>query len=216
MIQTLYQKGWQVAIHANGDAAIEEVIASHIEVQKTHPSFDMRHQVIHAQTASSYHLQSILEHDLTPTFFSNHIKYWGDRHYEMFLGPKRAQRISPAKEAQGIGLAYTLHTDTPINPFQLMHSVVERTTPKGRVLGKKLGISRYQALYAITHMAAWQVHLEHLVGSISPGKQADFVITDKNPLSVHTDLQDVQVLETYIAGKRVHAQGHTPDEKKAA
>jgi hypothetical protein len=55
---------------------------------------------------------------ITPSFFSAHTWYWGDRHRDIFMGPERAAVMSPAKWAQDYGLRFSSHLDTPVTPMR--------------------------------------------------------------------------------------------------
>jgi len=76
-----------------------------------------------------------------------------------------------------------------------------------QVLGKKEAIPVMDALRSVTSEAAWQNFEEHDRGSIEPGKLADFVILDRNPLSVPAmEIRSLQVMETIIGGARAYAR----------
>jgi predicted amidohydrolase YtcJ len=84
---------------------------------------------------------------------------------------------------------------------------VNRITPKGRVLGEQERISVPQALHAITLGAAWTLGLEKELGSIEPGKRADFCVLEDDPLSVDPmALKDIGVWGTVLGGKVFEAR----------
>src|SRR5699024_7515164 len=90
-------------------------------------------------TATTEDLQHMKEDGIAASFFINHVYYWGDRHKNIFLGPERAERINPVKEAHDLGLLYTLHSDCPITPISPLFSIwaaVNRLTSSGEVLGE--------------------------------------------------------------------------------
>ena len=87
-----------------------------------------------------------------------------------------------------------------------MWCAVNRLTPSGRVLGEHEKISAYAALKAVTVDAAFQLHLDHEIGSIEAGKKADFAILDENPLTVEPlHLRDIKVWGTVLAGHKFKA-----------
>ncbi len=201
-----HKAGKQTAIHANGDRAIEYVLQAVEYAQQQYYRSDPRHIVIHSQMPSVAQLERMKKVGLTPSFFNTHVYYWGDRHRKLFLGPKRARRIDPLQDALKTGHRFTLHTDTPVVPMEpmtMIWSASERKTRSDYVLGPEQRISRYRALQAITLDAAWQSFLDQELGSVEPGKRADFVILSANPLTVQ-DVRKVQVLETYIDGRRMY------------
>ena len=147
---------------------------------------------------------------MTPPIFSAHVYYWGDRHRDIFLGPERAARISPAASAAALGIRFTTHLDTPVVPIDSavqLWAPVARETSSGQLLGPDERISREQSLRAMTIDAAWQVHMEDELGSIEPGKKADLVILSDNPLDPEIDLRELRVQRTVVGGVTVFEVG---------
>lgn len=198
-----HEAGHQLALHGNGDAAIDQIIIAVEAAQAIAPRADARHILVHAQTLRADQIARLMDADLTPSFFIAHTYYWGDRHRQT-LGEERAARISPAGSAERAGLRYTLHADTPVTPIDplfLMWAATERTTRSGVVLGESERIDREAALRAVTLDAAWQSFMDDERGSLSVGKRADIVVLSEDPLDVG-DLRDVRVDETWIDGRR--------------
>ena len=208
MVVDFHKQGLQIAIHGNGDAAIDDIIAAFAEAQKLYPRPDARHRIEHCQTVREDQLARMQELGITPSFFQVHVYYWGDRHRDIFLGPERAARISPLASALRHKMRISIHNDTsvtPVNPLMLVWSAVNRITSSGKSLGPDECISVTDALRSVTIDAAWQAFEEKSRGSIEPGKLADFVILDRNPLiTPPKDLRDLKVLETIIGGNRVY------------
>ena len=138
--------GYQIAIHANGDAAIDDVLLAYRTVQSEFPRPDARHRIEHCQTPRKDQLDQIKELGITPSFFVGHVYYWGDRHLKIFLGPERAARISPlASAASRRGVRFTIHNDTPVTPIDpllLVWCSVNRTMKDGTTLGPEQRITR--------------------------------------------------------------------------
>jgi predicted amidohydrolase YtcJ len=173
---------------------------------KSNPRADHRHTIIHGQTLRDDQLQRMARLGMTVSFFSAHIHFWGDRHYDTFLGPERAERISPAASAERFGVRYTIHNDasvTPTRPIHLAHCAVNRLTASGRTLGQAQKVSALSALRAQTIDAAWQVFKEDERGSIEPGKLADFAILSRNPLETPDHLAETVVTTTIRRGRVV-------------
>lgn len=112
-----------------------------------------------------------------------------------------------------------MHDDTPVtpvDPLQLVWVSVNRKTRSNQVLGPAERISPYQALRAITIDAAWQNFEEEYKGSIAPGKLADFVILDANPLEVEPmSIRDIQVMETIVGGVSVYERGLSSERSRS-
>jgi predicted amidohydrolase YtcJ len=205
-VDKLHSMGFQIHCHCNGDAGTDMFLeAVETALAKT-PRADHRHTAIHTQLLRDDQLERIARLGVTVSFFSAHIYFWGDRHYDTFLGPDRSARISPAASAERFGVRYTIHNDasvTPTRPIHLAHCAVNRKTASGRTLGEAEKVSVLSALKAQTIDAAWQVFQEDNRGSITPGKLADFVVLDGNPLNNPGQIEHLVVIQTIRRGKVV-------------
>jgi predicted amidohydrolase YtcJ len=203
------EDGLQIAIHANGDRAVESVLQAFESARKHHPVRANRHMVVHSQLATAGQILRMKKLGLIPNFFVNHVYYWGDRHESIFLGPDRAKRIDPLNTALEQGVLFCLHSDlpvTPVNPLFSIHCAVNRVTRNGKVLGSRERIPPDEGLKAYTTNAAFCSFEEHRKGVIAPGKLADFAVLSGNPLSVPPEsIKDIQVLMTYLGGNLVYA-----------
>lgn len=202
LVSDYHANGYQIALHGNGDEAIEYIINAVEAAQLKMPRADARHIIVHAQTIRQDQLARLKALSLSPSFFVTHTYYWGDWHRQESLGPSRAANISPTRWASEFGLRYTLHSDapvTPMNPMQLLWSATNRKTVSGYELGPDQRIDMQSALRAITIDAAWQNHVDDAVGSLEVGKLADMVVLSQDPYSAD-DVRNIQVLETYIGG----------------
>ena len=202
----------QVAIHANGDAAIGMSLDAIAAARERCPAVVQRPVLIHAQMATAEQLQRMAELEVTPSFFNAHVYYWGDRHRDIFLGPQRAERISPLAQADQLGLPFTLHADAPVVPFyplQLVWNAVHRQTASGQLLGPEQAISVERALKAVTVDAAIQLGVEEEVGQLRPGLRADLVWLDRDPRESVADWKSVQVRGVWVDGVRRFPQGMT-------
>ncbi|MDT7827536.1 amidohydrolase [Pricia sp. S334] len=206
---TEYQNDNQLFIHSNGDATIDMVIAAHehaCEALGQALDKDRRTIVIHSQFARPDQLEIFVKYKMQPSFFTNHAFFWGDEHVKN-LGRDRADFLSPIVTADSLGLKPTNHSDdtvTPVNPLFGIWSAVNRVSRSGAVIGEAERASPYLALEAITKNAAYEFFEEDTKGTLTEGKLADFVILDKNPLSVEPmAIKNIQVVETIKEGKTV-------------
>ncbi len=203
-VKKLHDLGHQIHCHCNGDAGADMFIEAVAAALADNPRPDHRHTIIHGQTLRDDQLERMAELGMTVSFFSAHIHFWGDRHYNTFLGPERANRLSPAASAERYGVRYTLHNDasvTPTRPLHLAHCAVNRTTSNGRVLGDEQKISVLSALRAQTIDAAWQVFQEDHRGSIEPGKIADLAVLSGNLVDAPERLAGLKVTTTVRKGE---------------
>jgi predicted amidohydrolase YtcJ len=105
-------------------------------------------------------------------------------------------------------MIYTQHHDAPValpSSIMILASQVNRLTRSGQVLGAEQRVSVMDALKSITIAAAYQYFEEKTKGSLEPGKLADFVVLDKNPLKVQpTAIKDIKVVETIKEGETIY------------
>lgn len=207
-IARLYRESIPFAVHTNGDAAIDLMLDAVAKARALYPRPDLRPVIVHAQTMREDQLDRAKELLLMPSFFEDHVYYWGDRHRDIFLGPVRAERISPVASALKRGMHFTLHDDAPVVPADPLRSVwvaVNRLTANGAVLGADQRIGVMEALKAVTLEPAYQHHEEKEKGSISVGKRADILILDVDPRSVQPGaIRDIRILETIKDGKTIY------------
>jgi predicted amidohydrolase YtcJ len=208
MMKELHDTGWQLYVHVNGDAAADIFLDGLKKIRADNPRVDARPIAIHAQVLRNDQLKDMADLGVIPSFFNLHTYYWSDLHFNKVLGPERTAKISALKTAQSLGMAFTLHADTPVTPMEPMRiiwSAVTRKSSGGHVYGPDERIDVLSALKAITINAARQYFRDDSLGSISVGKLADFVILEENPLVVDADhLKDIQVSATLVGGKTIY------------
>lgn len=212
---TFMGRGWQVQTHCNGDACIDMLLAAVRHAYAVDPKARAtRPVVVHSQVTRPDQVKAYAELGIFPTFFAEHTYYWGDWHRTETLGPDRAAYISPTADALKAGVRFSLHTDAPVVPPDPMHamwSAVNRVTRSGYALGPDQRISPMDALRAVTIWPAWQHFDEASRGSITPGKLADLVVLDADPLTVEPmAIRDIKVLATIKEGREIYRRGETP------
>lgn len=206
IVDTAYRNGWQLLAHANGDAAVDQLIAAHRPAIEKYGAGDRRHVLIHGQYVRLDQLDEMAELDLFASLFPMHTFYWGDWHAQI-IGDELAENISPTRSALDRGLHLTSHSDAPValpNLMQVMWATVNRVTRTGRVLGADQRLTPEEALKAITLWSAWQHFEEKEKGSLEAGKLADLVILSDNPLTIDPmKINEIVVLETIKDGETV-------------
>lgn len=141
--------GLQLFIHANGDAAIDDVINA---VDTLKLPADHRTIVIHSQVQRPDQLPRYAALGMTPSYFTNHSYFWGDVHRSNF-GEERAAHISPIKSAMALGLKASNHSDyivTPLDPMFILWTSMARTTRSGFGLGPGQRLDAWAGLKALT------------------------------------------------------------------
>lgn len=153
----LHKAGYQIAIHGNGDAAIDDILYAYRTAQEQYPRKDARHRIEHSQMARLDQLDEMKKLGVTPSYFVSHTFFWGDQHRDIFMGPERASMMSPLKSTIDRGIKFSIHLDThitPMDPLQAVWSAVNRISRSGKVIGPEQRITQLQALRAVTSDAA--------------------------------------------------------------
>lgn len=209
-VLALHKRGFRITTHGNGDRAIDSILKAYEYALAKEPSKDHRHRIEHVQTPTVEDLDKMKKLGVAGSFFINHVYYWGDRHERIFLGPDRARRISPLKDASDRNLLFTLHSDSPVTAVSPLFSVwaaVNRLTKENRVLGPEQRIDVITALKSMTIYGARLNFDEEHAGSIEVGKRADFVMLEADPTNVAPEeIKDIKVLATFIDGNLVYGQ----------
>ena len=207
-VSDMYERNIPVIAHANGDAAMDQLIRAVSTANELHGRADRRTVIIHAQTARDDQIDAFKTEGMLPSYFAAHTFFWGDWHRDSVLGPERGNRISPLASTLARGVPYTIHNDTPVVPPDMMRLVwaaANRITRSGKTLGEGQKISVEDALKAITISGAYQYFEEDSKGSLEAGKLADMVILSDNPLKVDPlTIKDIQVIETIKDGATVY------------
>ncbi len=204
-----YRNGVQIFSHCNGDASVDMMIAAHRNAEKVLGKVDANRRtvIIHSQIMRPDQMVAYKALGLLPSFFTNHVYYWGDIHLAN-LGPERAAYISPLASAFKAGVPATNHTDaivTPVDPMFLVWTAVNRVTRSGKVLGPDERVTPYQALKALTLNGAYTYFEEASKGSLEVGKTADLVVLDRNPLKVDPmAIRDIRIVSTVKSGRTVY------------
>lgn len=210
-VQAILEKGftnnWQTLVHANGDAAMDQFIRTLRPNVEKYGKGDRRNTLIHGQYVRFDQLDAFKELDVIAALFPLHTFYWGDWHKQL-IGDSLGNRISPTRTALEKGLKLTIQTDAPValpNLMRVVWTAVERSSRSGAIIGEGERLTPYEALQAITIWSAYQHFEEDRKGSLAPGKLADLVILDQNPLKVAPDaIKDIQVMETIKEGKTAY------------
>jgi len=209
LVTTYHAAGLTVHCHCNGDEAAEVFIDAVEAALERHPRWDHRHTVQHCQLTRPAQYRRMAALGMCANIFSNHMFYWGDQHRDTTVGHERAFGMDACATAAAEGVSFSIHSDAPVTPMGHLHTMwcaVNRFTSTGEVLGEHERISVEQALHAVTLGAAFQIKLDHEVGSLEAGKRADFAVLDEDPLEVAPEaLKDIGVWGTVVGGKHFPA-----------
>lgn len=199
------ESGILVHTHTNGDEATELALDCLEHALKAQPVRDHRYTLQHCQLADAAQYRRIKALGVCVNLFPNHHFYWGDQHYEMTVGPERAERMNACATALASGVPLAIHSDAPVTPLGPLFTAwcaVNRLTASGRVLGEHERIGVQDALRTITLGAAYTLRLDQEIGSIECGKHADFAVLEDDPLEAGGEaLKDVRVWGTVQGGR---------------
>ncbi len=203
-IEKLHRDGYQIALHVQGERAIDEALDTFEAVQTAHPMPGLNHRLEHNALITKAQMERAVRLGVSLGFFVDHIYYYGHV-LPLLFGDQRAARYMPVLSAIDVGAVVALHGDhpaTPISPVQTIISATTRAARQGGALtAADEAITSRQALEAMTINAAKQLGQEAYIGSISVGKQADFTLWSQDPLE--GDLRTLSVKETWKAGNPV-------------
>lgn len=196
----------QLLAHCNGDRAAEQYLTLLAQAEREAGKKLCRPVMIHAQLLGLDQLERVKALGVIPSFFVAHVYHWGEIHVKNF-GLDRAGRISPAGSALAWGIPFTFHQDSPVIPPDMLETIwcaCVRRTKAGRVLGAEERIPVEAALRAVTQTAALQYGLERELGTLRPGKRADFVLLSGDPLRTPPEeLKKLQVERTIRCGRTI-------------
>lgn len=213
LVAAYHAAGMHLHIHTNGDEASELMLDAIEAAELANPRRDHRHTLQHCQMADESQFRRMAALGVCCNLFANHIYFWGDQHRDITMGPDRAARMDACGTAERLGVSFAIHSDAPVTPLGPLFTAwcaVNRLTESGKLLGGNERISVASALRAITLGAAYTLRLDHLVGSIEPGKYADFAVLEDDPTKIAPDkLKDVAVWGTITGGLATKAAEKT-------
>ena len=216
LLQTLtkyHNAGYQIAMHAQGEIAIQMILNAFTEIMENYPRPDHRHRLEHNALITKNQIIQAQKLGLTLSFFMDHVYYYGEQ-LPQIVGPDRAARFMPLGSAFALGHTASIHTDnpaTPVDPFRVISTAVTRKTKdRGDILGPNERVTINDALKAVTINAAWQLFEDDQRGSITVGKAADFVLLSHNPLRIQPEnIKNISALCTWIDGIKINTSPWT-------
>ncbi|SFH64451.1 amidohydrolase [Albimonas pacifica] len=202
-----WQAGVQIHCHANGDLALDVCLGALAELQEAKPRFDHRFTVEHYSISTP--MQARRMHALGAVASANiyFTSYRSQLHSEHAYGPDRAEAFARLGSLEREGVIFGLHSDypqviVPMDPLKAVWTAVNRLAEDGTTVmapGERIGVER--AMRAITLDAAYILGMEDQVGSLEPGKLADFAVLEDDPFAVDPmKIKDIGVWGTVFAG----------------
>ncbi len=207
MVKRVYDMDVPLNLHANGDGAIDAFIKAHEFAAAGDLTKDRSVTMIHAQFTRKDQLDKFVQYRIRPSFYTLHTYYFYEAHLTN-RGPDQARYISPMRDAIDKSLHPTNHTDfyvAPLDPMFMLWSAVNRVSRGGAEVGPDQRVTPLEGLKAMTIWGAEQYGEQDSKGSLEPGKLADLVILDRNPLEVEPmAIKDIRVVETIKEGATIY------------
>jgi hypothetical protein len=211
MVRSFDAQGFQVCVHAQGDRAIETVLDAYQATLAPQSGNPRRHRIEHAGALYPGLLTRAAGLGILVATQPGFLSALGDGFAAAF--PDTHDQLYAIGSWRRAGLTVAGSSDAPVispDPRLGLRDAVLRRTAGGRVLGPGERITAADALALYTTQAAYAMHREAELGSLEPGKRADFVVVDGNPLTTDPDrLTDLIVLATALDGAPVHQNGVT-------
>jgi len=211
----LAQNGIDPHIHADGDAAVRAALDGYAAMRKATPGKDVRAAIAHNEIVDANDRARYRALDVVPVLSLQWGKPAGDTLGLIdIFGPERMAVIEPSGLLAEHGARIAFGSDWPVDAldewFALKVGVTRTNRPdadpayRGR-LGKDPGLAVEDVLRAATINSAYSLHQDAVTGSLEAGKFADFIVLDRNPLSIPPeDIANVKVLRTVVGGKTVY------------
>ncbi|MCB1685699.1 MAG: amidohydrolase family protein [Pseudomonadales bacterium] len=205
LIMQAHEDGWQLGIHAIGDAAIALTVDYLIEALLTSPRADHRHYLNHFTVMpDAGTMADMARYGIAITQQPN-FTYTLEGRYVANLDGERLETNNPLRTPMNHGIHTALSSDIlPIGPLTGIHAAVTRKGMSGRVFGAGERLTVAEALRGYTTLGAWLTREESSKGVLAPGMLADMIVLSENPLLVDPDdILRIEVLKTYLGGRTV-------------
>lgn len=208
IVKSCHDRGYQMACHAIGDGAIEQLITAYEKALAGNPDPDRRHRIEHCGFSSPEQDRRMKAAGILPAPQMAFIHDFGDS-YVSVLGEERGKASYQIGTWMRMGLKPSTGSDSPVcspEPFPNLHAMITRKTGKGTVMVEAEKLSREEALQAYTEYGAYSQKAEDVKGRLVPGQWADIAVFDNDLLEAPADtiLSGTRCLMTLLAGRVVH------------
>jgi predicted amidohydrolase YtcJ len=212
MVAEFDAHGLQVCIHAQGDRAIETVLDTYATVLGSRSGNPLRHRIEHGGSMFAPLAARAASLGIVVAAQPGMLSILGDGFAEAF--PERADELYAYASWRRAGIRVAGSSDAPVitaDPLVGIQDAVLRRTSSGRVLGPGERLAVRDALALYTTEAAFAMHREHEIGSLEPGRLADFVVLDRSPLDTEpAQITHIRVLATVVGGQPVFQASDSP------
>ncbi|RLZ04045.1 amidohydrolase [Kocuria tytonicola] len=202
-----HANGWQLAVHAIGDGAVDVVLDVLEEAQRRFPREDCRHRIEHFGVASDEQVARAAALGVVPVPQGRFVNELGDG-VATAMGERRTRLCYRMRSLLDAGMQVPASTDAPVvdsPPLANIHDMVNRRTASGAQFVPEECLTVAQAVHAYTVGSAYASHQEHEKGRLVPGMLADFAVLSADIFAVDpTTIKDLGVTATVVGGEVVH------------
>ncbi|MEV0070011.1 amidohydrolase [Amycolatopsis sp. NPDC050768] len=202
-IRLAHDAGWQIATHAIGDRAITVVLDAYEAALAASPREDHRHRVEHCAVLQPAELARLARLGLIASPQGRFVNELGDG-MRAALGESRVPWCYRLRSVLDAGCVLPASSDRPVvdgAPLLGLADMVRRRTSSGAPFSPEEALTPQEALRAYTYGSAYATFAEHDLGTLDPGKLADFVVLSGDPLSTMDAVEDIRVLATAVGGE---------------
>jgi predicted amidohydrolase YtcJ len=200
--ERVHRAGIQMNCHANGDVAIEHVLNAYERALKLVPRADARPKITHCTLVNDDLVKRMKALGVVPALFTSYAYYNPDKFH--FYGEQLMKRCMAFRTLLDAGVPAAAGSDFdpgPFSPLMGMQGMVTRKGWNGEVWGANQRISVAEALKVNTLNGAYATLEEHVKGSISAGKYADYVMLAEDPHSIDAEkIKDIKIMRTVVGG----------------
>jgi len=205
VIRGMNKLGWRACIHAAGDKSVDVALDAYEKANADQSIVDKRWTIEHGLITDKDQLARIKK--LGVIISSQYHTFMASRTMIQDWGTERGEESSRDRDWLDAGVHTGMGTDwtlMPPNPFEVLSFLVTRKNRFGELVGPDQKITRREALKLGTVDNAYITFEEKVKGSIEPGKLADFIVLDRDYLTVaDDDIKNIAVLRTVVGGKVV-------------
>lgn len=214
MVGDAHRAGWQMAIHAIGDAAIDQVLDAYAAALAAMPDPQRRHRIEHCGWLRPDQMARMRQMHILPAPQPAFMYWFGDL-YLTLAEPERVAASHPMRTWIENGLHPSASTDCPvvaIDPLVNLYTMVTRKTESGTVLGADQALTLEEALHAYTFAGAYASCEETIKGRLVPGQLADIAVFDRDlfritPEEIPDAACDITILDGRVVYRREGATG---------
>jgi len=205
LIKPFWDANFDINIHANGDQGVTACLDTIDRLLRETPRFDHRTTLHHFGVSTQAQVRRLAALGVAVQANGYYLHLFGDAFVDRWLGTERASQMTRLGSVAREGASVAVHSDLPMGPVAPLlaaSAIATRATRNGTTMAPTEALSVEDALRAITIEAAWQLRLDHEVGSLAAGKLADLVVLADDPFTTDPiDWPAIEIEATVVGGR---------------